>query len=841
MNRILAGATLKKEEFLMKKKAVACLLAMTTMFSMSTGITAMAAVPTAQNDETEVLVQQEGAVVTGVTLENGTYMISTEGSDTPEEYTEGMTFVALTDSGVTLEVDVSEVQDMLDATPAYEVKVYNTYHKTGYGSSWSTDYDYTTYRTGIQLGEDAEIAIGAENMGATLTTTDALYTLSGLDLVSVSKNFNPVVINNPGTDVLIDNPYIQAGSKSNEDLNTNGNADVNDFVGYGTAVTIYGSSVATGASVDADGMSGGTTVTGDTYETTVDLSDGGVIYTYGVARPAVEVDNGGDVIILGDGDDNTTEIAAYGGTLVQGFLNTADTTKMVSPPWVLGIVGNARTTNMLGKGSTMVVQDATAYATGWGVLSTDAGSNPNLYAINSTVNMNTDEEVGDVSGYGSYAIGNAHEYFLGSTFNVATYLTIAANGNDNMVTLGATTEGETINIAKQIWAEDGTDSELEDYTSVVASKTAQTVINSENFGIDIWGQATVNVNDATEMNTKSAAFLVKGADAEINISADAKIAAASDGNAHAEEVINGTSNGVIFQAIDNEDSAATGISFPDGYSGPVFSGAEFDEAEGWQVSTSTTSAHTANVNISDKDMAGNIYNGTGYFADGVEVNVALKSGATLTGAVSSTTIKHSSDGRDQNTSISISDYNQIGHVVNMTQASSGANDVNLTIEDGATWVVDGTANYLASLTIGNNATISYGKAYDAQGNEITLEKGQTYTNVIVTKEGSTFTPEITDTPSEEGTTLAANKVTVKTKKLSIKKGKSKNITATAKGGAKLTFKKVKGNKKIKVSAAGKVTAKAAKGKYTIKVKVTSAKTAEYKKASTTSSIKIVVK
>ena len=97
---------------------------------------------------------------------------------------------------------------------------------------------------------------------------------------------------------------------------------------------------------------------------------------YGVARPAVAVDNGGDVLIKGDGNSKTQEISVNGGTLYDGFKNTADTVKMVSPPWVLGVVGNSRATNMLGKGSTMIVQDSDVYAKSWGALSTDSGSNP---------------------------------------------------------------------------------------------------------------------------------------------------------------------------------------------------------------------------------------------------------------------------------------------------------------------------------------------------------------------------------------------------------------------------------------------------------------------------------
>jgi len=41
-----------------------------------------------------------------------------------------------------------------------------------------------------------------------------------------------------------------------------------------------------------------------------------------------------------------------------------------------------------------------------------------LTAVNSTLSITGED------GYGSYAIGNATEKFLGTTFNVATYATI---------------------------------------------------------------------------------------------------------------------------------------------------------------------------------------------------------------------------------------------------------------------------------------------------------------------------------------------------------------------------------------------------------------------------------
>ena len=91
------------------------------------------------------------------------------------------------------------------------------------------------------------------------------------------------------------------------------------------------------------------------------------------------------------------------------------------------------------------------------------------------------------------------------------------------------------------------------------------------------------------------------------------------------------------------------------------------------------------------------------------------------------------------------------------------------------------------------------------------------------------------------------KLTPVTKKLKASKLKKKKQTfklkATVNGQGKVTFKKVSGNKKIKISKAGKVTVKKGlkKGTYKVKVKVSIAATGNYTAAETTKTIKIKVK
>ena len=64
-----------------------------------------------------------------------------------------------------------------------------------------------------------------------------------------------------------------------------------------------------------------------------------------------------------------------------------------------------------------------------------------------------------------------------------------------------------------------------------------------------------------------------------------------------------------------------------------------------------------------------------------------------------------------------------------------------------------------------------------------------------------------------------------------------------KGNGKITFKKMKGSKKLSITKAGMVKIKKGtkKGKYTIKVKITAAGTKNYKKKIVYKTIKVTVK
>ena len=203
---------------------------------------------------------------------------------------------------------------------------------------------------------------------------------------STGECFNGVVldgwvddsgVNDVAVDYRLDKPVIK--------LKGNGRSD---FVGYGAAI------VARGA------------------KTTL-VVDGAHIRNKGVVRTAVVADKGANVVV------KNSRIHVSDGTLPGDYVPTIDTTQMREVPWMLSLSGNNRATNLLGTNTKASYINSYVGAEGWGVLSTDGCTTPQLTAINSRIAITGED------GYGSYGIGDATERFLGCTFNVATYATIS--------------------------------------------------------------------------------------------------------------------------------------------------------------------------------------------------------------------------------------------------------------------------------------------------------------------------------------------------------------------------------------------------------------------------------
>ena len=130
----------------------------------------------------------------------------------------------------------------------------------------------------------------------------------------------------------------------------------NDFAGYGAAI-----------------MSAG-------KDTTL-IIDGGKIHTRGAVRTAAVADKGSHLIV------KNSEIEAHDGKLPADYLPNVMPGKMMSVPWMLGLSGNSRGTNLLGDNTSAAYINSTVSAENWGALSNDIGSMAKLTVIDSRANI----------------------------------------------------------------------------------------------------------------------------------------------------------------------------------------------------------------------------------------------------------------------------------------------------------------------------------------------------------------------------------------------------------------------------------------------------------------------
>ena len=528
---------------------------------------------------------------------------------------------------------------------------------------------------------------------------------------------------------------------SNTDLTFSDNSDgknANDFTGLGAVI------VATG---------------GENTKTDL-LLDNVNITTDGFGRDGVIVDAYANVVMKDSnvytaGSNPLTE--AY-----PGYASTAAQAYMLSPPWILGIYGGVRASNVLGTKSSFTVVDSTIESGSWAVISTDDCSAPTVNVINSTMKISeydgADKTGNDSStsmnggaalfgydrnygsGYGTYNIGNSYEYFYGALIDGTTYATILTGAGPTYY--GASSNGLVV-------SNKGTDQAVYTYTG----EAQNTVVNSV-FGVmDHQGAEEVILDAGSVWNTEEAVILVRGAQASDYIVSGAEL---------------NPKSGILFQMMDDDDGYGTsgGGGDTDGSQGfakwdgsawgmPTFSSGFSDPNEAGFVTPQTGGSYNTALSLeTDADSTaitytGDIFNGSGTGKDttagGLMVNIG--SGVTLNGNISSASTIHGlpyskaaveylrvladkyGDGiapnggtactvkytlLDANGAITtdesqaayiqvneftMNEYYIISHVIN--KVMSGAN-VLVTLEEGATWNISSDC-YIKGLV--NNGTI----------------------------------------------------------------------------------------------------------------------------------------
>ena len=491
--------------------------------------------------------------------------------------------------------------------------------------------------------------------GGTVTDTKAC----DIALLSNGEAFNGVYVTGGATYTLTRPRIAFAG---------NGRCD---FIGYGASV------VGTGA---------GTTL----------VVDGATIKNEGVVRTALIADASANVVV------KNSHLHCAEGTLPAEYVPTGDTRYMMDVPWMLGLSGNVRTTNLLGASTRATFVNSTISSEKWGALSVDGGSYCTLTAINSTI-ANTGGQ-----GYGSYAIGNVTEHFLGCTFDVGDYALIhwgarAHYGDSTKEAVAALNESLELAL---------TDAELRKLP------VRSTTVEAGRFMVLWYNAGSVTIDGGTQVRTGETAFMCKAVTG--NVTVDGSGGATID-----------PGNGIIFQLMDTDRPNSVSVTGKPWRTETI---GTYTEPTADPVKSSTwvtTSPQSTDATATFTEMAlkGDFYNAVrgGGNANLQGQNLTLTfTATTIEGTISASTTRHNV------TTITSAQYREISEVTN-TPSAVVNNGVLVTLGAGSTWTVTGTS-YLSALTLATDATIKppAGKTLTltTDGTETPLEQGKTYTGAL---------------------------------------------------------------------------------------------------------------
>jgi hypothetical protein len=471
------------------------------------------------------------------------------------------------------------------------------------------------------------------------TVTDA--SAKDVKITSVGEKFNGIMVTGDSKFTYsIINPVI----------NFTGNG-ANDFVGYGAGI-----------------MTSGKT------EVTIENAK---INNTGAARTAIWV--GGNSITK----VNNSYIEVHNGKLPEGYEFSVAPGKMMEVPWMLGVTGNLRATNLTGDG-TVYYNNTRFKVQGWGALSTDnVSTTPRLYATKCTIDVVE-------SGYGAFTLGSNISTFSGCTFNVKDYGIISQDGSSVF------TDG--------------------------------TVVNSERFGAMYWGSgANLTIDKGAVFNTKSTAIQLKGGATNIVVD-NAKL---------------NPGNGIILQMIANDDpnqmgggggpggGGAPGAGGPGGAPGgqggapqgsapaaggmPPGGGAPGGPAGGpggagggmpgggapGGAGGGSTAGKDIKAAFSNMTLTGDIINAN---TASSALSVTFKN-ATVTGAITTAKATHTLGPKGEAVDMKHPElYYLIGDVKNTYCETGDKKGVTVSIDEKSVWTVDKTS-YLTELTMAAGGSI----------------------------------------------------------------------------------------------------------------------------------------
>jgi len=579
----------------------------------------------------------------------------------------GATLTAPSSYSLTLTVNGVETGQQLVATDD-EVEKVGSYTEFVTGVEYRGDIVLTPARSndvswqGLDFPIRQAVYVGSGGVVPAYSVASAVrgdvakHAARGVSIASTGACFDGVYVND-GTFELTD---------ARIDLDGPGRCD---FIGYGAAAIATG----TGGRLVLDGVS---------------------IRNRGVVRTGVISDDGATVVV------KNSYIECLSGPLPSGYEDTIDLEYMEDCPWMLGIKGDVRATNLLGNNSIAAYINSTVIAQDWGVLSTDSGSDCTMVAVNTDVST-----TGATGGYGSYLIGNATEHFLGMHYDVGTYACIntggtAYYGDSTHAAIAAFNESLDLGLTAG---------------EIAAIIPRNTVINSRRWGFMWHGAGEIHIGGGTIVNSELTTFLNK----------EQQIVTTVDGSEGAQ--LN-PANGIILQLMENDDP---GPGLEDGipvnnavYTCPTGVPSRYAD---WSVTTVHDDSDSVSY-FTDIALTGDFYNGVrGGSAMDPGQNMVLNFDQTTTnGIISATVVTH------YVSEIAAVDYLQLGVVKNEAQAVIN-NGVIVLLTSNSVWTVTGTS-YLSVLTIDSSSSVAApsGKTLTmtVNGTTTAIEAGETYSGEI---------------------------------------------------------------------------------------------------------------
>ena len=562
--------------------------------------------------------------------------------------------------------------------------------------SWSQGGKDVGSLQGDDYAYDAALYVTADGIDMSKSAADRM-TEGTLD----NRYADGVVLNDSASGhngILVANAEYKISNAAITMLTDADGTDTCDFSGKGAAIAAFG----------------------ENAKVTVEDSD---IHVAGVAALPIFADSGATLTV------RSSSLRSDGGTLYKEYLSTPDQALMVAPPWILGIMGTSRCSNMMGTGTTVNVMDSETSAGAWAVLSTDAGTSMYLNVYNSSLTLNNADESkiplqaegGQISesldnpytenygsGYGTFVIGSAVETFGGVSINAGTYVAILNGGSAAYSDLEAGKSYELKN------------SKGETTETYEAKEDKVSVLHSDTFGfMSLQSPNWVTLEKGTVLDTGYATFLTKTGYGGQATTATVDSAVITNG-------------GVLIQVMDNDDATNGGMMKADDPMNTNGGAQNFipyhKEDAGFDTSAAAQDSTRQTFTFTNGSYTGNIYNASG--SDGLNGNaldVTFGENTEYTGAIASTAAIHVTyegsqlvkenggyafdDAEEaaafaaqyQNTYFTINEYFSIGQVANLVNFNGG-NAVSVTLTDGAVWNVTGTS-LIQTLTLSGDSSV----------------------------------------------------------------------------------------------------------------------------------------